>query len=102
VIRVHTGRLVVPAVAGHHGFVDWAQVFTIVAAIAAFTSMQAFWIARALDRVETRLDRIEAAVRELGERVTRLEERVTGLDQRVTGLDQRVARLEPGYHSPAA
>jgi hypothetical protein len=60
--------------------VEWAQVATIIAALAAFTGVQAFWIARALDRVyaaldrvDTRLDSIEGVVREQGERIARLE-----------------------------
>jgi hypothetical protein len=31
--------------------VEWAQAATIVSALAAFTGLQALWIARALDRV---------------------------------------------------
>ena len=63
---------------------EWAQVVTIVGALAAFTGVQAFWIARALDRVyaaidrvEARLDRIEGAVIAQGERIARLEARLS-------------------------
>ena len=55
-------------------------IITIIAALAAFTGVQAFWIARALDRVyaaldriEARLDRLEGVVIEQGERIARLE-----------------------------
>jgi hypothetical protein len=75
--------------------VDWAQVVTLISAFAVLIGGQAFWIARALDRVETRLDRVESAIRDLAERVTRVEERLTA-------VELRVARLEPGSHSPAA
>ena len=60
--------------------VEWAQAATIIAALAAFTGVQAFWISRALDRVyaaldrvEARLDSIESVGREQGERIARLE-----------------------------
>ena len=51
----------------------WAQVATIIAALAAFTGVQGFWIARALDHVEARLDAIDRSVRDQGARVARLE-----------------------------
>ena len=51
----------------------WAQVATIIAALAAFTGVQSFWIARALDHVEARLDAIDRSVRDQGARVARLE-----------------------------
>jgi hypothetical protein len=61
---------------------EWAQVATLVAALAAFTGMQAFWVARALDRLEARVDRVEAMLgvietllRDQGERIARLQER---------------------------
>ena len=72
----------------HNPDVEWLQVttiiFSIVAALAAFTGAQAFWIARALDRVYAaidrvgaRLDRIEDVLVEHGERIARLEVHVT-------------------------
>ena len=59
---------------------DWAQAVTIISALAVFTSLQAFWIARALDRVYVELDRIHVAIE--------------GLDTRVRDLGERVAHLE--------
>jgi len=60
--------------------VEWAQVATIIGSLAAFTGVQSFWIARALDRVwaaidrlEARLERIEGVLVEHGERIARLE-----------------------------
>ena len=66
---------------GHYGFVEWAEAATIVSALAAFTGLQALWIARALDRVYVALDRLDSkfdhvegvVLRDLGERVARLE-----------------------------
>jgi HAMP domain-containing protein len=65
---------------------EWAQVATLVAALAAFTGMQALWVARALDRLEARVDRVDARLgvietllRDQGERIARLEERGPGL-----------------------
>jgi len=73
---------------GHDGEVEWAQVATIVTALAAFMGLQTLWISHALDRVyarfegiDTRLDRIDlrldridgAVLRDLGERIARLE-----------------------------
>jgi hypothetical protein len=60
--------------------VDWAQVVAVVSALGLLTGGQAYWIGRALDRVEARMDRvetrlarIESAIRDLGERVARPE-----------------------------
>ena len=59
---------------------DGAQVATIVTAPAASAGVQAYWIARALDRVGARIDRldvrldgIEGLLREQGERIAHLE-----------------------------
>ena len=60
---------------------DWAQTVTIISALAVFTGLQAFWIARALDRVHAELDRIYAGLdriegvvlRDYAERIARLE-----------------------------
>ena len=54
---------------------------TIISALAVFTGLQAFWIARALDRVHAELDRINARLdriegvvfRDYAERIARLE-----------------------------
>jgi hypothetical protein len=64
----------------HDLLVDWAQAVTIISALAVFTGLQAFWIARALDRVHAELDRIHTAIE--------------GLDARVRDLGERVAHLE--------
>jgi len=53
--------------------VDWAQAAAIISAMAVFTGLQAFWIARALDRVFTALDRIDAKLGDDAERIARLE-----------------------------
>ena len=58
----------------------WAQAVTIISALAVFTGLQAFWIARALDRVYAELDRIHAAIRSLDARVRDLGERVAHLE----------------------
>jgi hypothetical protein len=63
--------------------VEWAQVATIVSALAAFTGLQTLWISRALDRVHASLDRLDArlshmegvVVRDHSERIARLEAR---------------------------
>jgi hypothetical protein len=63
--------------------VEWAQVATIVSALAAFTGLQALWIGRALDRVYVALDRLDArlshiegvVLRDHTERIARLEAR---------------------------
>ena len=47
----------------------WAAVAVLLAAIGG----QTFWIARSLDRIETRLDRIEGTLKDYGERIARLE-----------------------------
>jgi ubiquinone biosynthesis protein UbiJ len=46
--------------------VEWAQVATVIAAIAGLIGLQTYWITRELDslgksleRLETRLDRLE-------------------------------------------
>ena len=84
------------AVVGHDGSVEWAQFVTIIAAIAGFTSMQAFWIARAIDAVGARIDRLET-------RMERLETRMNSLETALRDLGERVARLEGPYRdSPAA
>ena len=67
---------------------DWAQVVTIVSALGLLTGGQAFWIGRALDRVEARIDRVE----------TRLDR----IDSAIRDLGERVARLEPGFRNSAA
>ena len=59
---------------------EWAQAVTIISALAVFTGLQAFWIARALDRVHAELGRIHVAI--------------GGLDARVRDLGERVAHLE--------
>ena len=74
--HVLNGRLAEPDGDGHDVRVEWAQVTTIIVALATFTGMQAVVLARALDRVysahdrvEARLDRIEGVVlRDHGER----------------------------------
>lgn len=61
--------------------VEWTQAAAIISAFVVFTSLQAFWISRALDRVhaaldrlDARLDRIEGVVlRDDAERISRLE-----------------------------
>jgi len=57
--HVLNGRLAEPDGDGHDVRVEWAQVTTIIVALATFTGMQAFWLARALDRVYSAHDRIE-------------------------------------------
>jgi hypothetical protein len=69
---VSNGHLAACTATGHHGIVDWAQVATIVAAIGAFTSMQAFWIARALDGLSARIDRLDTRMDRLDTRMDRL------------------------------
>jgi hypothetical protein len=61
--------------------VDWAQTVTFISALAVLTGLQAFRIARALDRVHAELDRIDArldriesvVLRDHAERIARLE-----------------------------
>jgi hypothetical protein len=65
---------------GHDGRVEWAQAATIISAMAVFTGVQAFWISRALDRVEGRMDRLEG--------------RMDRLEGRIHDLVERIARLE--------
>jgi hypothetical protein len=63
--------------------VEWAQAAAIVSALAAFTGLQALWIARALDRVYVALDQLDArlshietvVLRDHAERLARLEAR---------------------------
>jgi hypothetical protein len=63
--------------------VEWAQAAAIVSALAAFTGLQALWIARALDRVCVALDQLDArlshietvVLRDHAERLARLEAR---------------------------
>jgi len=63
-----------------------AQATTIIAALATFTAMQAFWISRALDRVPATLDRIDLRLdgseggvrRDHAERIARLKARHDG------------------------
>jgi hypothetical protein len=78
------------------GPVDWTQAATIIAALAAFTGVQAFRIARALDGVHRELDR-------LGARIDRVETRLDSFESAIRDLGERLARLEAGYRgSPAA
>ncbi len=67
---------------------DWAQTASIVAALGAFTGMQAFWIARALDRVHAALDRLDV-------RLDRVDARLADLEGHVfRDHGERIARLE--------
>jgi hypothetical protein len=64
---------------------SWAQAITIIGTLGVITigaiGVQAYWIARALDRlaaqidrIDTRLDRVEYdLIRDHGQRITRLE-----------------------------
>ena len=67
---------------------DWAQAVTIVSALAVFTGLQAFWIARALDRVHAELDRIHARLDRIDARLDRIEGIV------LRDHAERIARLE--------
>jgi hypothetical protein len=56
--------------------VDFLEVVAGVAVVVApLVGLQTYWIARALDRVESRLDRIEGLLADHGERIARVEER---------------------------
>jgi predicted polyphosphate/ATP-dependent NAD kinase len=56
--------------------VEFLEVVAGVAVVVVpLIGVQTFWIARALDRVESRLDRIETLLADHGERIARLEER---------------------------
>jgi hypothetical protein len=80
VTAVPNGHLARPLSAWHDAGVEWAQVATIVTALAAFMGLQTLWISHALDRVyarfdgiDARLDRIDARLGDHAERISRLE-----------------------------
>jgi hypothetical protein len=78
---------------------EWAQVATIIGALATMVGLQTFWVGRALDSLRSemyrgfdavngRLDRVEA-------RLDRVEARLDGIEGTVLrDHAERIARLE--------
>ena len=68
--------------------VEWAQVATIVSALAAFIGLQTLWISHALDRVYARFDGLDARL----DRIDLRLDRIDGVALRDHA--ERIARLE--------
>ena len=73
---------------GHDVRVEWAQATAIISAFAVITSLQAFWISHALDRVYARLDGVNGRLNRIDTRLDQMESRV------LRDHAERIARLE--------
>jgi hypothetical protein len=79
----------------HDVTVEWAEVATIVSALAAFTGIQAFWISHALGHVYARLDRMDA-------RLDGIESRLESIEVVLRDHGERIARLEVLFRGRSA